>query len=88
LDDLYQKNTKLELLTKTKLLEDLYDSDGSDESKELRQIVYYNPHKIEGDAALSNVDMKWYFARISALNYDEEKNIYNIDSPWSNQIVA
>ena len=88
LDDLYQKNTKLELLTKTKSLKDLYDSDGSDESKELRQIVYYNPHKLEGDAALSNVDRKWYFARIAALNYDEEKNIYNIDSPWSNQIVA
>ena len=88
LDELYQKKTKLELLSKKGLIENLYAGEDSDEPKEITQIAFYNPHKSAGDVSLSNVERKWYYARIAALNYDAEDKIYNIDSPWSNQIVA
>jgi hypothetical protein len=50
------------------------------------QVVYYDGSKKTADAILNNVDRKWYYARISALNLDGDT--YNIDSPRSNQVVA
>jgi hypothetical protein len=79
LQDLYSKNTELELLSDKYKIEDIYGN-------KLVQVVYYDSQKDVADVVLSNIDRKWYFARIATLNLD--KNTYNIDSPWSNQVVA
>ena len=79
LESLYSKNIKLELLRKTDTIKNLL-------WKEVVQVVYYDGSKKTADAILNNVDRKWYYARISALNLDGDT--YNIDSPWSNQVVA
>ena len=80
LQDLYSKNTKLELLSnKTYKIEDIYWD-------KLVQIVYYNAQKDVADIVLSNIERKWYYARIATLNLNGDT--YNIDSPRSNQVVA
>lgn len=79
LNELYKNKVKLELLQKTDLLKILY-------WKELVEVVYYDPHKTSVSVTISNIDRKRYFGRIATLKFDENK--YNINSPWSNQIVA
>ena len=79
LDDLYAENIKLELLKKTSKIENLLDN-------ELVEVVYYNDNKNLADIVITNIDRKWYYMRIAALNLDGDT--YSIDSPWSNQIVA
>ena len=79
LEDLYSKNLKLELLKKIEKIEKLY-------GKELVQVVYYNSHKKLADVRASNLDRKWYYARITSL--DLEGDTYKINSPRSNQVVA
>ena len=77
---LYDSWAKLELLKKIDKIENLYDK------KDVLQIVYYDANKDLADVTLSNVDRKWYYARIATLNFTW--NTYKINSPWSNQIVA
>jgi hypothetical protein len=38
------------------------------------------------DVSITDIDRKWYYARVAALNLDDDT--FNITSPWSNQIVA
>ena len=79
LQGLYSKNIKLELLKKTKKIENLYWND-------VVQVVYYDNNQNFADVIISNIDRKWYYARISALSLDGDT--YSISSPWSNQVVA
>ena len=84
LSDLYEKEVKLELIkdksTRTiQKIEDLYWSP-------LVEVVYYDSQKDIADIIISNVERKWYYGRISAL--DLKDDTYYINSPWSNQIVA
>jgi hypothetical protein len=52
----------------------------------LVEVVYYDSQKDIADIIISNVERKWYYGRISAL--DLKDDTYYINSPWSNQIVA
>jgi len=79
-DEEYAKNTKLELLNKKiNTIQNL--SWGS-----LLQIVYYDSNKSSVNVGISNLDRKWYYSRIAALNLVDDT--FMIDSPWSNQVVA
>lgn len=80
-DSLIEDETKLELLRKTDTIKKLL-------SWQLAEIVMYDKHKETATIMFSNVDRKWYYARIATLKFDKPKNVYNINSPWSNQIVA
>lgn len=74
------EGTKLELLNKTKNeIERLL-------WKELLEIVYYDTYKDIANITLSKLNRKWYYARIASLKLDN--SIYEISSPWSNQVVA
>ena len=79
IDDLYSWDVKLELLRKTEKIEKLIE-------KDLVQIVEFDDKQDIVDISISNIDRKWYYARIATLNL--ENNIYKITSPWSNQVVA
>ena len=80
LDELISNGTKLELLKKMSSIQSLLSWG------DVLQVVYYDSHKNVANVALYNVDRKWYYARIATLNFSGGK--YNINSPWSNQIVA
>ena len=77
--ELYSWNAKLELLKKTEKVEKLF-------WKDLVQIVSYDDNKSVVDVSITDIDRKWYYARVAALNLDDDTFI--ITSPWSNQIVA
>mgnify|MGYP002853791363 CR=1 FL=1 len=80
LDKLYEDDVKLEILNnKNRELKEL-------SWNEVVEIVYYDTYKDKWDITISNVERKWYYARITSLNLRD--NTYNIDAPWSNQIVA
>jgi hypothetical protein len=49
-------------------------------------VVYYDNYKPRAGVSISNIERKWYYARIATLNLKEDT--YNINSPWSNQVVA
>ena len=53
---------------------------------DLVEIVSYDTHKSTATITISNIDRKWYYARIASLTFNDW--IFNITSPWSNQIVA
>ena len=74
---LYKK--KLEIIKKIDVIEKL-------DWKELVQVVYYDNYKPRAGVSISNIERKWYYARIATLNLKEDT--YNINSPWSNQVVA
>ena len=76
---LYEDKVKLELIKKTDLIEKLL-------WKDLVEIVYYDNAKALADIVIWNIDRKWYYARISTLDFVWDT--YSINSPWSNQIVA
>ena len=80
LDELISDWVKLELLRKTSKIQSLLSWG------DLLQVVYYDSHKNIANVALYNVERKWYYARIATLSFSDGK--YNINSPWSNQIVA
>ena len=84
LKTLYKYKVKLELLKKTDLLEKLYWK----EWKPVVEVVYYDPHKASANITISNIDRKWYFGRVVTLKFNSDENVYNINSPRSNQIVA
>ncbi len=89
-NELYSSGVKLELLKKTGKIGDLLIDD-EDKFEDLRwdnlvQIVYYSNYKDEVSIMISNIDRKWYYARIATLDLDN--NTYKISSPWSNQVVA
>ena len=79
LGKLYDDKIKLELIKKVGLIEKLLWN-------ELVEIVYYDNTKELANIIISNIDRKWYYWRISTL--DLVWDTYNINSPWSNQIVA
>ena len=84
LSDLIENKVKLELLKDKKektidTIEKLY-------WKDLVEVVYYDSTKDTANIMISSVDRKWYYGRISALDF--KNNTYYINSPWSNQIVA
>lgn len=85
LDELYANWTKLELIGDDdkdfRKIEKLYWT-----WKELVQVVYYDSGEDLANIILSNVDRKWYYARIATLNLNWDA--YEISSPWSNQVVA
>ena len=78
-DYLYENKVKLELLRKIDNIQNL-------SWKDLVEIVHYNKNKSSADVFVSNIDRKRYYSRIATLKF--ENNSYNINSPWSNQIVA
>ena len=84
LKTLYKYKVKLELLKKIDLLEKLYWK----EWKPVVEVVYYDPHKASANITISNIDRKWYFGRVVTLKFNSDENVYNINSPRSNQIVA
>jgi hypothetical protein len=84
LSDLLANKIKLELIKDRKkkdinTIENLY-------WKDLVQVVYYDSTKDKADIMISDVERKWYYWRISTL--DLQWDIYYINSPWSNQVVA
>ena len=56
--------------------------------KDLVQVVYYDSTKDLANVMISGVERKWYYGRISTLDFDSKDNTYYINSPWSNQVVA
>ena len=84
MDDIYANDVKIELLNKKiHKIQDLYWN-------RIVQVVYYNPNKRLANISISDVDRKWYYFRIATLdlNLVDDTYIYNITSPWSNQVVA
>ena len=84
LSDLLANKVRLELIKDRKkkdinTIENLY-------WKDLVQVVYYDSTKDKADIMISDVERKWYYWRISTL--DLQWDIYYINSPWSNQVVA
>ena len=80
ISEVFANNLKLELLNKKAYkIENL-------SWNELLQILYYNPSKDKISVWISNLDRKWYYARITALDLIDDT--YKIRSPWSNQVVA
>ena len=79
LEETIDSEISLELLNKTDKIKNLYWN-------ELVEVVYYDPYKSSISVSISNIDRKRYYARIAALNLSNDR--YNIDSPWSNQVVA
>ena len=80
LDYLISNGTKLELLKKVSKIQNLLSWG------DLVQVVYYDSQKSTASITLSNIDRKWYYAHIATLSLND--GVYNINSPWSNQIVA
>lgn len=78
---LYDWDIKVELLNKINEIKNIYGT-----GKDLVEIVYYNTHKSNAEVVISWIDRKWYYARIATLNLSWDT--YNINSSWSNQIVA
>ena len=84
LNDLYANWTRLELIEDNKefrKIEKLYWT-----WKQLIQVVYYDINQDLATITLSDLDRKWYYARIASL--DLIWDAYEISSPWSNQVVA
>ncbi len=78
------ENNKLELVnTKKYPIKDLM------ESNQLVEIVNYDRNKSVVSVMITWPEKrKWYYANIATLKFDEETKVYNVNSPWSNQVVA
>lgn len=70
---------KIELINKVDSLKNMLWN-------EIVEVVYYDKNKTITHVRISNVDRKWYYARIAILS--DENWTFMINSPWSNQIVA
>ncbi len=85
LNDLYVSWTRLELIGNNdknfEKIGKLYWT-----WKQLVQVVYYDVNQDLATITLSDVDRKWYYARIASLDLIWDS--YEISSPWSNQVVA
>ena len=79
IEELYENSVGIELLNKIDSIEDL-------EWNDISEIVYYDEHKKTVNVTIANVDRKWYYSRIAALDLVWDN--YYIDSPRSNQVVA
>ena len=73
------EKTQVELLINSGAIKDLV-------WKDIAEIVYYDRHKSSATVVISEVERKWYYARIATLKLVDDR--YEINSPWSNQIVA
>ena len=59
------------------------------ESKQLVEITNYDKNKLVASIMVTwPEERKWYYANIATLKFDEDTKTYNINSPWSSQIVA
>ena len=79
IDELYSWNAKLEILKGTEKVKKLF-------WKDLVQVVSYDDGQSVVDVAITDIDRKWYYARVAALNLDGDT--FYVTSPWSNQVVA
>ena len=74
------EDTSIELLNNSKwAIKDLV-------WKDIVEVVHYDSHKNSANIVISEIERKWYYARIATLKLNDNK--YEINSPWSNQIVA
>ena len=81
IEDLYDKKTRIKIGNRDHLLKDLVWT-------VIIEVVHYDSHKASATVVISEIDRRWYYSCISTLKYEENKNLYEVNSPWSNQIVA
>ena len=80
-EDLINNKYQLEVLDKTDSIKNLISSN------QVVEVVHYDKNKSIASVIVSwPKDRMWYYANIATLKLNDK--IYNINSPWSNQIVA
>lgn len=78
------ENRRLELMNKK-----IYSIKDLIESDQIVEVVDFDINKlIESIIVTWPKERKRYYANIATLKFNDNTNIYNINSPWSNQIVA
>lgn len=77
-------NNKLELVNAKK-----YTIKDLSWSNQLVEIANFDKNRLTTSIIVSWPEKrKWYYANIATLKFDDKTKTYNINSPWSNQIVA